>query len=162
MMYIMCNTAQYVLYTVSIVGNFQCMNIEFEWNPSLSVNDETLDNQHKQLLKQVNKLIKSVLDASPKTETIKEAFTFLDAYIEYHFQEEEYYMKKHEYPDIVAHIALHDGFSKRYKELKAKIVTQNFEELNPIDLEIQLARWWVDHIGNADKQYAEYIRVHTK
>jgi hypothetical protein len=29
-----------------------------------------------------------------------------------------------------------------------------------IDLEVHLGRWWIDHIGGADKDYATYVREH--
>lgn len=138
------------------------MNIEFSWVPTLTVYDEALDNQHKQLLNQVNELIKTVLEEEIDFTTVKKVLGFLDDYTETHFRDEEHYMEKHNYPHLTEHRALHEQFKERYIKLKAKLLASEKVENITFDLENELARWWVDHIGKADKQYAEYIRAHEQ
>lgn len=38
------------------------MNMTFAWTPDISVNDEVLDNQHKQMLQSLNKLFGAMID----------------------------------------------------------------------------------------------------
>lgn len=138
------------------------MSMEFDWSPDLTVFDETLDNQHRQLLCQVNRLIQSITEDTPKTPVVQEAIAFLDEYTLNHFRAEEEYMKAHNYPYLDAHIALHTKFIEQYTAIKERILKDNMPILSPVELELQLSRWWIDHIGGADKEYAMYIKTHAE
>lgn len=44
--------------------------------------------------------------------------------------------------------------------MKERIYTFDSVDGMLIDLEAHLGRWWLDHIGGADKDYAIYVRAH--
>ena len=136
------------------------MNVQFAWNVSMSVNDKKLDDQHKQLLEQVNSLLKALAGGKNNLIVIEQTLGFLDRYIEEHFADEERYMEEHQYPRLEEHRALHAGFTERYKQMKERIYTFASVDEMLIDLEVHLGRWWIDHIGDADKDYAAYVREH--
>ena len=135
-------------------------NIRFTWEPSLSVGDEKLDGQHQQLLKQVNLLLEAISGGKNNLLAIGESLKFLDHYIDEHFLDEEMYMQKHQYPQFEEHRALHVEFITRYSEMKNRVLAFDSADKILLDLENHLARWWIDHIGKADKQYAKYIETH--
>ncbi len=136
------------------------MNVQFAWNVSMSVNDKKLDDQHKQLLEQVNSLLEALAGGKNNLIVIEQTLGFLDRYIEEHFADEERYMEEHQYPRLEEHRALHAGFIEHYKQMKERIYTFASVDEMLIDLEVHLGRWWIDHIGGADKDYAAYVREH--
>ncbi|MDQ5902387.1 MAG: hemerythrin [Patescibacteria group bacterium] len=137
------------------------MNIQFTWTPALSVGDDKLDNQHKQLLEQVNALLDALAGGQNNLIVIEQVLKFLDQYIDEHFVDEERYMEEHQYPHLVEHRALHAQFIERYTHMKERIYTFESVDGMLIDLEVHLGRWWIDHIGGADKDYAAYIRTRS-
>lgn len=136
------------------------MNVQFSWNASMSVGDEKLDDQHKHLLKQVNTLLEALTGEKNDPAVIERTLGFLDRYIEEHFADEERYMEEHRYPHLEQHRALHVEFVERYEEMKRRLHASTSVDGILIDLEVHLGRWWIDHIGGADKDYAAYIRAH--
>ena len=69
-------------------------------------------------------------------------------------------MEEHQYPHLEEHRALHAKFIERYMQMKERIYTFASVDEMLIDLEVHLGRWWIDHIGGADKDYAVHIRSH--
>ena len=136
-------------------------DIRFTWEPSLSVGDEKLDNQHKQLLNQVNSVLEAIAGGKNNLLAIGESLKFLDRYIDEHFLDEEQYMQAHQYPRFEEHRALHVEFIARYSEMKSRVLAFDSTDKVLLDLENHLARWWIDHIGKADKDYAQYVKAHS-
>ena len=126
----------------------------------MSVNDKKLDDQHKQLLEQVNSLLEALAGGKSNLIVIEQTLGFLDRYIEEHFTDEERYMEEHQYPRLEEHRALHSKFIEHYKQMKEQIYTFASVDEMLIDLEVHLGRWWIDHIGGADKDYAAYVHEH--
>lgn len=135
------------------------MNVQFTWNPSMSVGDEKLDSQHRHLLAQVNTLLDALAGGKNNLIVIEQVLKFLNQYIEEHFADEERYMEEHQYPHLQEHRELHARFIERYTNMKKRIYTFDSIEGMLIDLEDHLGRWWIDHIGGADKDYATYVRA---
>ncbi len=136
------------------------MNIQFTWTPALSVGDEKLDQQHQRLLEQINKLLNAIVAGKDNLLVIGDTFGFLNQYIDEHFADEERYMQEHQYPGLEAHRKLHTQFIEQYSSIRARILAFDSTERILVDLEQHLGRWWIDHIGVADKEYAEYVRTH--
>ncbi len=126
----------------------------------MSVGDEKLDGQHQHLLEQVNALLDALAGGKNNLIVIEQVLGFLDRYVEEHFVDEERYMEEHRYPHLQEHRELHAEFIKRYTNMKQRIYTFDSIDGMLIDLEAHLGRWWIDHIGGADKDYAEYVRKH--
>lgn len=133
------------------------MPLHFNWTQELSVDDPVLDGQHQLLLEQVNRLLDALAGEIDLT-ALHETVDFLDRYIAEHFTSEEAYMRRHAYPELSIHQEMHQRFTLRYEQLKERLFKTGPSEELLISLENDLARWWVDHIGNADKKYAVYIR----
>lgn len=136
------------------------MDIQFTWTPALSVGDEKLDQQHHQLLEQINKLLNAIVAGKDNLLVIGNTLEFLDQYIDAHFADEERYMQEHQYPGLEAHHKLHTQFIEQYSSIRARMLAFDSPEKVLVDLEQHLGRWWIDHIGVADKEYAEYVRTH--
>lgn len=137
------------------------MKYLFEWTPSISVNDSTIDAQHQRLLGQVNTLLSYIV--SEKNDAIViDAVNFLDRYINEHLAYEEKYMKDHNYPGIELHIKYHENFIEHYKDFKNKLLGGVSRETLALEIEQYIGNWWLEHIGHEDHKYAEYIKTHEK
>ena len=133
------------------------MDEEFiNWEDSYSVNFAAIDNQHKELVNMTNELIldckigRTTIDAALMN-AIKGAL----AYTQTHFYDEEQYMKKAGYPDLLEHQIEHKAFI-------AEIVKffYQFEENNasPIELARFLKKWLMNHIAVTDQKFAPYMK----
>ena len=131
------------------------MEIKFRWSEEISVGDELLDSQHRQLLLQVNKLLEAMLEGD--VEVINNVIDFLDTYISQHLTHEELYMTEHKYPQVEEHKQLHKNFIDSYESFKKRLQQQGPNESLVMDVENYIGNWWMNHIGVEDKKYANYI-----
>lgn len=129
-----------------------------QWDQSLSVGIDEIDNQHKELFNRVNALLDACNQGKGK-QVVGEIIDFLGDYVITHFGAEERYMQQYNYPDYDAHKAMHDGFIDSFGQLKKK-----FESEGPgIQLVLQTNRtvvdWLIKHIGNTDKALGAFLKT---
>ena len=144
--------------------------MEIKWESSMSVNEETIDNQHKKLLAQINKLIQILSSLDVDIQQLRETIHFLYTYIKEHFNYEEVYMMKNNFPGLDNHKKIHEIFVRFYedfqKKLKEKGASSDFSSMDIKELleeaKKYLYDWLVDHIKGVDQVYAKYIRSHSK
>src|ERR1035437_3012954 len=136
------------------------MKYLFEWTPAISVEDMKIDAQHQRLLGEVNNLLSYVVSGKDE-KIVDDSVAFLDEYITDHLAYEEEYMAKHKYPDIEKHIEYHKDFIVRYELFKHKLNDGVSRESLVLEIEQYIGNWWLNHIGIADKKYAEYIKTHA-
>ena len=80
-----------------------------KWTPKMSVGEKNIDNQHKRLINELNRLHSNLHQESSLSQN-RELIHFLDKHINEHFVYEENYMKKHDYPKLTEHHKSHHGF----------------------------------------------------
>ncbi len=132
------------------------MVFKFEWSENISVGNILLDKQHERLLAKINELMDAIFEKEDSL-LIYDAIRFLDSYVEEHFRDEEEYMLANSYPKLEEHRLLHEAFVMQYRNLKQKIFTEKPSELSLVEIENILAKWWISHIGQEDKKYANFI-----
>ncbi len=114
-----------------------------------------IDDEHRQLFALVNEVHALVNDdlIFDKYDEIMRILTELKNYTEMHFQDEESYMEKINYPDLDAQRRAHNTFIERLVDIK-------FEDLEDLDHHQQeylqdvldfLAKWLFNHILKMDK-----------
>jgi hemerythrin len=131
------------------------MNMTFAWTPDISVGDEVLDNQHKQLLENLNKLFRAMIDCD--TSVVANSLAFLDSYIFEHLSYEEGYMKRYNYPEFESHKKLHENFITKYNAFKERVQAHGPSEELVFEMENFVGNWWLSHIGHEDKKYAQFV-----
>ena len=137
------------------------MDIEFKWTSDLSVDDAIIDEQHKRLLAQLNKLLE-VLAGEDKKDSVAEVILFLDKYIKEHFAYEEQYMGYMHYPELAEHTQLHKDFANRYLEFKKELEKTGPSDKLVLDVENYIGKWWLGHIGVEDKKYCVYCEKYRE
>lgn len=144
--------------------------MEVKWVKSMSVNEENIDGQHKNLLNQIYIIRRLISGSDINMGLLREAVHFLYEYIKEHLSYEEGYMQKHNYPDFENHKKIHVEFIKFYdgflKELRDRAKSKDFSSMDLKELmtkiEEHLASWWINHINKTDQKYAKFIAGKSK
>lgn len=132
------------------------MKIVFD--EELYTGNELIDNEHKELIDRVNKLVESCENGKEKVTAVK-TLDFLMDYTEFHFSDEEKLQQEVGYDKLEQHKGQHEDFKKSVDELRQMLE----EEEGPTDAFVQavnknISQWLVNHIQGWDKAVAEYIR----
>ena len=124
-----------------------------EWNDSLSVGLDVIDEQHIKLVEILNSLNSS--GGGQDDEVIKKILNDLVEYTVYHFAFEEELLLKHQYPDYKNHVAAHKAlvkkvgkFNEEFQAGKAKLSGELFKFLRS---------WLNGHIRGTDKLYVPHL-----
>ncbi len=135
------------------------------WGPSMSVNEEKIDEQHEKLIEQINKMIGILSSLNVDIGSLRQASHFLYTYVKEHLAYEEGYMQSAGYPRFEEHKKIHQDFIQFYKnfqgELKKEMSSPNFSSLEIEKLMQQIKEFltnWIEHIKKDDQEYAEYVR----
>ncbi len=123
----------------------------FKWSDYYSVNIQTIDNQHQELVNILNRLFVAV----SKREGDKAIAGILDALVSYtqkHFTLEENLMRQAGYQDLAAHMEEHKKLIEQLDQLSKKFMLEE----KPIYFEMMsfLKTWLKQHILGCDKKYS--------
>ena len=130
------------------------MTMSMQWNDTMEVHVGKIDEQHKKLIS----IIKSLYDALQSDKALemeKEILVELIKYTDYHFSVEKDLMKKHDYPQMDEHIALHREFRDKLKEFCTKHQAGDSDVSR--DVLAFLVRWLTKHIMNVDKDLGVFL-----
>jgi hemerythrin len=128
-----------------------------EWDKKYSVGIPLIDDQHKELIENTNRLYQGCL---AKTETERMTF-FMEAvksvvdYVKYHFSAEEKMLENVKSPELQTQKKQHEMFVKRLLD-----DVREFQEGQKFALNnfVRFLRDWIlSHIAMEDTKYARYI-----
>lgn len=127
----------------------------FKWSPDYSVNIKTIDDQHQELVRILNRLFIAV----SKREGDKAIAGILDALLSYtqtHFALEERLMQQAKYQDYEAHKQEHTKLIGQLDQLCKK----HMLEEKPIYFEMMsfLKAWLKEHIQGVDRKYSTALQ----
>ena len=125
------------------------------WDESFSVGVKALDEQHKQLVKLVNKLLE-MNNVTVDSEAISDALTEMTKYARKHFDSEEKLMLKYDYLYYPEQKEEHKLFWK--KTTAYCLDAMSHKESIPKEILVFLKSWWVHHILETDMKYKEFFR----
>ena len=124
------------------------------WNERFSVGVRKIDEQHKELIKMINRLIETK-DTKVDSETISDILTEMTKYADYHFRAEEQYMIEYDYPDYSPHKEQHIEFKK--KAVAFCMDTMAYKETIPTEILSFLKNWLINHILKSDMKYKSFF-----
>lgn len=127
----------------------------FDWDPAWDTGVPEIDLQHRELLRQMERMMAALVAGREAAET-ERTLLLLGDYIETHFRTEEVLMAESGYPGLATHRAVHDGMRERVMALVATY-QRNPGEV-PGDVMDFLTSWLVDHITGDDLQMAAHLR----
>ncbi|MBI5064174.1 MAG: hemerythrin family protein [Desulfatitalea sp.] len=127
-----------------------------DWNDSYSVKIKEVDDQHRQLIDQIN-MLHDAMKQRKGNEVVGTIIARLAEYTQRHFMTEEQLFSKHGYPDTARHTREHNAFIEKVagfqKDLKAGRVMLSMEVLN------FLKEWLIGHIQTVDKKYGPFLNA---
>jgi hemerythrin-like metal-binding protein len=126
-----------------------------EWNPSMSVGSDILDEDHQAFFA-IASLLNEMTSHGGEKIDIESSFNILKEYMAGHFLREEAAMEAAKYPAIKAHIAAHANFAR---SLNTLIDNYHRSVEGTIDAMARLtAEWWTNHILAVDAKYIDWIK----
>ncbi len=124
----------------------------------MSVNIDEIDRQHKELVEIINSLF-DAMKVTKGYDLLEEVLNKLIDYVHSHFETEETYFDKYEYPEAKTHKKEHRYFTEQVNDFKRLFaeskLTQN-EGDTPLTVGLWklLKDWFVNHVLIFDKKYA--------
>lgn len=128
-----------------------------ELPPELVTGVDTIDKQHVAIITIINHLSSCAQEGQGK-EQLKNIFKFLEGYVTTHFNDEEKYMQKYNYPNLKDHKVQHDLFRKFVSDLRIKVQSENASSTLHINAIQTLKNWIVNHVTKVDIIMAAYIK----
>lgn len=144
-----------MVITVSSSFESGWLIIFIEWEDTLSVGIDSIDNQHRHLIDLINNLYTTVISSNSHL-IIGPLLIELLEYVYIHILTEEAYFDKYQFPDKIAHSRLHTEFIHRIYTLQEHLSNAN----KPITIDdIKLIKdWFILHIMKQDIVYATFIK----
>lgn len=122
-----------------------------EWDDTMSVGVQEIDEQHKQLILLINEAYDAV---QRNDENIRgDLLSRMREYAAMHFATEEKYMRKYGYQDLEGHKFQHTKFNTDVDNFQKK----QLEKANLSQIFVYLSRWLTNHIMEEDMKYAPYM-----
>ncbi|WP_319470963.1 bacteriohemerythrin [uncultured Pseudodesulfovibrio sp.] len=128
---------------------------QLKWNKELSVGVPLIDDQHKELIRIVNGLMKGIARGSSPN-TINNILGKLREYTVFHFNSEEKLMEEMRYPDRGEHEIEHRRLKTNVKEFQRRIYKKT--DVSPTEVFDFLKEWLLTHILSHDINFANFIR----
>ena len=125
------------------------------WRESLSIGVPAIDQQHKELCEQVDKLADACSHGRGADE-VKKILDFLAAYTVKHFADEEAYQIKIKYPKFQQHKLKHTEFLTQVTKLKKEATDNGINIAMVIKINQIISAWLIDHIRVTDSDLKNY------
>jgi hemerythrin len=130
------------------------MDLLIEWTEDFSVGVVEIDNQHKKLVKMINELHQAMKQGKGNSHA-GDIINQLVDYSIYHFQTEEKYFDKFDYPQTEKHKKIHTDFVNIVSFFKNEF--KNNEVMLTIDILNFLSSWLRKHILGDDMEYSDFF-----
>lgn len=131
------------------------------WNDSLLTGFDEVDLQHKKLISVINDVHTAMNAPKASYATgMAKALKRLTEYTYYHFDEEEKFMRAHDYPELAEHRKEHQAFIEQVNKQ-----IQTLSQAEPEDgfrFYRFLGSWLLNHIAKSDHAWAAYITTRQK
>ena len=127
------------------------------WTEDLFVGVDIIDTQHKELFATADALLEAVEKGGGRGEVTR-TVAFLEEYVENHFQTEEMYMKRFNYPDYSRHKIEHTTFISDFYDLRQELDNNGVTPELTVRLANRIGEWLVHHIGRMDKALGAFLK----
>jgi len=132
------------------------------WSDELSVNNDMIDNQHKEFFYRINKLIEAV-KCEKEQEEIEKLIKYLEDYTVEHFKAEEEFMCQHKYTGLLHHQRIHNKFILDFYRIKQEIEEKmNNRPFMLLRIQLLVMDWLYNHIATEDQLFATFMRRNIK
>lgn len=119
------------------------------WEPGLAVGVPAIDEQHRELFRQVNLMLAALGDERGAAE-VGRLLEYLGRYAVEHFAAEERLMRDSGYPEQEPHRREHVEFVQAFQEVCRSYLAQGPRPAVVVRLKVWLCSWLRRHVGQAD------------
>lgn len=124
---------------------------------SLLTGIENIDNQHIELFNRISQFV-FACSQNKGSQEIVNTINYLESYITVHFHDEELLQQESGYPEYNYHKQLHEQFVKDFIKLKKQYDGYGASSYFVREVMQTLINWLKNHIGEADKDLAAYLK----
>ena len=128
----------------------------FKWNDSFLIGIEELDQEHKILIDDINRLHEELVMNDEKSE-IEECLGDIYTRMQAHFALEEHVMKEHGYKYYDEHKREHEELLDNYTEYMVQFLNDSGVSSDK-SIEESLKHWVITHIVTSDKKMSLMVQ----
>jgi hemerythrin len=129
-----------------------------DWSDVYLIGIPDIDEQHKGFFTAAHRLYEDILDREGKN-AVADAIAFMRTYAEQHFETEEEFMRRHDYPGLKEHLMLHSAFFRRLDDLENDLMIFGPSQALA-DRALDITQdWLIDHIADEDMLYSLHIKA---
>lgn len=130
-----------------------------KWQYNYSLNDQQIDDQHKKLIAEVERL-RLLADEGCESTLLLETFSVIINYAKEHFVDEEKLMHRTGYPETENQKKMHAEFIEKIDDQLLKFRSRKKFEIR--ELFAFLQAWIENHILVEDRKIADFIAQKDK
>ncbi len=133
------------------------------WKEKYRIGVELIDGQHKELFHRVEEFVRALRNSEKwedKQDKVKETMEFMEQYVVVHFDDEEAYQNKVNYPEANLHRQIHENFKAEVFNFSQRFEKEGYKEELVQQFAGKLMAWLINHVGAADQKIADYVKAH--
>ena len=127
-------------------------NVLIVWKPEYNLGIPVVDEQHRGIVSTINSLYYG-LQNKHGDNMLKPVIGMIYEYTYLHFDIEEDFLKKCEFPELEHHQELH----MELKDTVFKTGKSSLSNQDPYEFMEFLKKWWIDHICDKDRVFRDYL-----
>ncbi|WP_423229824.1 bacteriohemerythrin [Clostridium aceticum] len=130
------------------------------WKEKYKIGVPIVDQQHEELFKRVSDFIHTVQKKGvweEKIDKVKETMVFMQEYVVVHFDDEEMYQEKIQYPDLDEHKQKHIQFKEAVGNYVKRFNEEGYSEELVQEFSGKLVAWLIMHVAAMDQKIGEYV-----
>ena len=139
-------------YSRNVVDHEVMMMIML-WNKTLEMGIPAIDEQHKELFRQVG-----ILFDNTNADRVHQTLEFLEYYVGKHFRDEQQLQFKSQYPKMEQHKKMHIEFVTAFKQMKQEYNADVTKLTVLLKINKMAADWLKQHIMIHDREFATYYK----
>ncbi|HLN64024.1 MAG TPA: bacteriohemerythrin [Symbiobacteriaceae bacterium] len=129
----------------------------FQWHPDLALGVPTVDAQHQEIFRRINRLLEAARNGEGRKE-LADTLEFLTQYVVQHMAAEELIMIRAAYPDYAAHRQQHLEFMNQVFQLKLQFDREGASTDLVLKVQKELTGWLRIHIQKEDRKLASFMQ----
>ena len=131
-------------------------NVLIVWQPEYELKIPIIDEHHRGIVTTINSLYFGMQNKQGK-DLLKPVISMIYEYTRIHFQIEEDFHKKLNFPELKRHHELHNELTQKLVNVSKKSIWDD----DPYEFLEFLKKWWIDHICEEDRVFAEFLHKKT-
>lgn len=129
---------------------------KIEWDNSLSIGVEIIDEQHKMLIQKLQDLSEAFKVGLEQNKMLK-TIDFMIDYTDFHFSEEEKLMAENNYPGLEIQKSQHTEFRETLDHIQEDYMDEGPTKALATSINVFLLNWLRQHITVSDVQIGKYL-----